>query len=58
MERLGADEELLSIIGSWHDSLDDADILSLLREYRVGRVLLHRPAINAVDSGCIPRTCP
>ncbi len=33
MEKLCADAELLSIIGSWRDTLDDAEILSLLREY-------------------------
>jgi hypothetical protein len=43
MERLGADVELLSIVGSWRDTLDDAEVLASLREYnRSGRVL-HQP---------------
>jgi hypothetical protein len=29
LERLGADEELLAIIGSWRDTLPDAEVLSL-----------------------------
>jgi hypothetical protein len=43
LERLGADEELLAIIGSWRDTLDDAHILALLREYNAGRPTMHRP---------------
>jgi hypothetical protein len=43
MERLDADEELLAIIGSWRDTPDDAAVHSMLREYRAGRMLLHRP---------------
>jgi hypothetical protein len=43
LERLGADPELLAVIGSWRDTLDDAEILALLKEYnRTGRVL-HQP---------------
>jgi hypothetical protein len=26
LERLGAEEELLAIVGSWRDTLDDADV--------------------------------
>jgi hypothetical protein len=37
-----ADEELLSIIGSWRDTLDDREVLSLLRDYNSGRPTLHR----------------
>ena len=33
MDRLGADPDLLSIIGSYGDTLTDEEILSLLREY-------------------------
>jgi hypothetical protein len=41
LERLGADEELLSVVGSWRDTLDDAEVLALLREYNAtGKVLL------------------
>jgi hypothetical protein len=43
LERLGADSELLAVVGRWRDTLDDADILAMLQEYnRTGRVL-HRP---------------
>jgi hypothetical protein len=43
LERLGADPELLAVVGSWRDTLDDAEILALLKEYnRTGRVL-HQP---------------
>jgi hypothetical protein len=41
--RLGADEDLLSIVGSWRDTLDDAEVLSLLREYNATGKALHRP---------------
>jgi hypothetical protein len=43
LERLDADEELLAIVGSWHDTLDDADVLSFLRDWNAGRPTLHRP---------------
>jgi hypothetical protein len=43
LERLGADEDLLSIVGSWRDTLKDAEVLSMLREYNAGRPTLHRP---------------
>lgn len=42
LERLDTDEELLSIIGSWRDTLDDREVLSLLRDYNAGRPTLHR----------------
>jgi hypothetical protein len=43
LERLGAEPELLAVVGSWRDTLDDADILAMLQEYNgTGRVL-HRP---------------
>jgi hypothetical protein len=31
LERLGADDELLAIVSSWRDTLDDADVLALTR---------------------------
>jgi hypothetical protein len=37
LEDLGAGPELLSIIGSWGDTLDDAEVLRLLRDYNAGR---------------------
>jgi hypothetical protein len=30
LERLGADPELLAVVGSWRDTLDAADILAML----------------------------
>jgi hypothetical protein len=33
LERLGADEELLAIVGSYGDTLSDATVLRLLQEY-------------------------
>jgi hypothetical protein len=36
LERLGTDEELLAIVGSWRDTLDDAEVLSMLRDYNAG----------------------
>jgi hypothetical protein len=43
LERLDADEELLAIVGSWRDTLDDAEVLSMLREYNATGKTLHRP---------------
>ncbi len=33
LERLGADEELLAIVGRMNDTLTDRDVLRLLEEY-------------------------
>jgi hypothetical protein len=41
LQRLDADEELLSIIGSWRDTLGDATVLELLRDYNAGRMTPH-----------------
>jgi hypothetical protein len=43
LERLGADEDLLSIIGSWRDALDDAEVLAALRDYNATGRVLHQP---------------
>jgi hypothetical protein len=43
LERLGTDEELLSIVGSWRDTLTDAEVLSMLREYNATGRVLHQP---------------
>jgi len=43
MERLGADVELLAIIGSWCDTLTDGEVLALLQEYNATGRVLHRP---------------
>jgi hypothetical protein len=42
-ERLGADADLLAVVGSWRDTLPDADVLRLLREYNAGIATLRRP---------------
>jgi hypothetical protein len=42
LEWLGADDELLAIVGSWGDTLPDPDVLRMLREYNAGRPTLHR----------------
>jgi len=42
MERLDADEELLAIVGSWRDTLDDAEVLAMRREYNETGKTLHR----------------
>jgi len=42
LERLGADEELLAIIGSWRDTLPDDEVLALLRDYNATGKALHQ----------------
>jgi hypothetical protein len=43
LERLDADDEMLAIVGSWRDRLDDAEVLELLQDYNaIGRAL-HPP---------------
>jgi hypothetical protein len=42
MERLGAKPSLLSIVGSYGDTLDDAEILALLRQYNATGQVLHQ----------------
>lgn len=41
MERLGAEPDLLSILGSYRDTLDDAEILSLLRDWNATGKIFH-----------------
>jgi hypothetical protein len=43
LERLGADEDLLAVVGSWGDTLSDAETLSMLREYNETGRVLHPP---------------
>jgi hypothetical protein len=44
MERLGADDELLSIIGSYGDTLDNTEVLARLEHYnKTGRALTDAP---------------
>jgi hypothetical protein len=42
LERLGADQELLGIIANWCETLNDAEILSLLRKYNSPDKAWHR----------------
>jgi hypothetical protein len=41
MERLGADPELLSIVGSYGDTLTDETILRYLKEWNTGRPVVY-----------------
>lgn len=43
LQRYDADEELLAIIGSWRDTLEDHEILQLLREFNATGRVLHTP---------------
>jgi hypothetical protein len=36
MERLGADPYLLAMVGSWGDTLNDAEVLNMLRDWNAG----------------------
>jgi hypothetical protein len=49
LERLGADPEFLCTIGSWRDTLDDADVLPMQRDYNTGRPILHWHLAQAGD---------
>jgi hypothetical protein len=42
MERLGADPDLLAIVSSYGDTLDDIDVLTLLREHNETGKILHQ----------------
>jgi hypothetical protein len=43
LERIGADEELLAIVGNMNDTVTDKEVLRMLEEYnRTGNVL-HQP---------------
>lgn len=41
LERLGAGPDLLVIVGSWGDTLADAAVLHMLRDYNAGRPTIH-----------------
>jgi hypothetical protein len=43
LQRLDADEELLSIVGSWRDTATDAEFLALVRDYNATGRALHLP---------------
>jgi hypothetical protein len=38
-QKLNADKRLLATIGSWGDTLDDAEVLDLLKMWNAGRLL-------------------
>jgi hypothetical protein len=40
-ERFEADKDLLSIIGSYGDTLDDAEVLKMLQEWNRGEKVIH-----------------
>ena len=37
LETLGANKHLLGIVGSWGDTLDDSEVLELLKPWNSGR---------------------
>lgn len=37
-EKLHADKKLLATIGSWGDTLDDAEVLNLLKAWNTGQL--------------------
>jgi hypothetical protein len=41
LKRLGADPDLLAVMGSCGDTLDDAKVVALLRDHNAGRPILH-----------------
>jgi hypothetical protein len=43
LERVDADEELLANVGSWRDTLRDAEVLAMLWEWNTTGRALHRP---------------
>lgn len=42
IERLGAEVELLAIVGSYGDTLDDDEIHEMLEEYNGGRRIIDK----------------
>ena len=53
-KRLGADRELLSIIGSWGDTLDDREVLRLLKEWNMEKA--KRAAVEALCKQIAPQS--
>jgi hypothetical protein len=43
LERLGADDELLAIVGSMQDTMTDKEVLRLLEEYNRTGTALRQP---------------
>jgi len=50
MEKLGADPELLSIIGSYGDSQSDADILEMLEQYNENGTCIAKTIFSVNDT--------
>jgi hypothetical protein len=52
LERLGAQPQLLAVVGSWGDTLDDETVLQLLREWNAGTFrfdsLVRKPKLRIV----------
>jgi hypothetical protein len=46
LERLGAEPELLSIVGSWRDTLEDSEVLALLQRYNATWRFLHQRPVS------------
>lgn len=53
-KRLGADRELLSIIGSWGDTLDDKEVLRSLKEWNMDKA--KRAAVEALCKQIAPQS--
>lgn len=45
-EKLGAGRDLLSIIGSYGDTLEPDEILSMLQEWNAGRLTIYPPYLT------------
>jgi hypothetical protein len=56
LERLGAEEELPAVVGSWRDTLSDREVLALLRDYNAGPSDAASGALLTVHSANIPKT--
>ena len=54
LKGLGADRELLSIIGSWGDTLEDKEVLRLLKEWNMDRA--KRAAIESLCKQIVPQS--
>jgi hypothetical protein len=43
LERLGADADLRAIVGRWGNTLSDAEMLTMLREFNATGKVAHQP---------------
>lgn len=46
LEALGADEDVLSVVGSWRDTLPDEEVVGLLKGYNDTGTSLSHAALN------------